>query len=1327
MKNEQFPYQLTEFIKKINAAYDGDPRGDFVMAEDINQVQEALTRVEKSIGIKKENDLSIEDRMAQLKGYSSLKINSVGYFDSLDSENISYVSEVLSKFNIIVLNKYDNKTKELSKIHKIYGRINVLNKSINEIQIQIGEWQNNGAKGIYIDNLNLDSRVKEINIYKSVLEKNLEVIISGDISKLLTNELSDYNPRNEEFPFEKETTLVIKSFGYNSKRIGSNYLSQEEIMNNLYPLVKKIKGKQLKIFGMSETPNRDSFNFVQALGLMMSIDFLYTGISSGSQINNLPYSYDTHNIVGQWKTNKPEIFSNGGRIYRIVSGGSIEIDSNNKVYYPGLTIASDTINWIAETVDGRTNKIASIPPNRLTTYDIKKIVDLINSSSDDIVIKPNKIDSDEASGILPESIGASHMVLNVIHAINKKNNVNTIQKQYIEDSAILNLSSNKLIGDIETERLLKNAVNSINKSSTGAPTTAEDHKNFINIPYAIITNLKGSGTINYATFNGEEASFRNATIGNTLTSNKIVVENKLTSPDAEIGTLKSNVITVSKIEGIQSLKVENLEAANIGALVISAIDAKISSGYFNSIVTESLKSKTIVSDIISATTSFADFSDTDKAKINSLITNSITSQYGFFNELFTGLINTDKIEITSDTGVLNINSDTIKIYDAPGKKQQSDIRILIGNLSEATGNLDDYGFMALDSTGKNKIFDHTGVYEGGIHKDSITTDKIKDNSVTGGKIKHDSIIVEHLQGKIITGDWIAGETISGDKIIGKSITAKELAALSIETEHLQSNIIESNHIRSNVIESKHIKSGSILTSHLKVGFEINLMKDGMDSFEQYKPGRIELNELNKDVLTYVQTEDSFEGEKSLRAFSLSNNIHMHIGKKIGISNYLNENKMFAFSSFIRTPSHSDDTKIKLGFMLTSEDKENEYVLDDNFTSIKTTYKRYSFILKNSIGYTHITPIVVFESSNDTIIMDALQVEAIDAEGEISPWRTTATTIISGDSITTGKVNAKHIKIGEGTIFGDGNVIEITDTGLTAHASKDKNASIGADGIVINGGAFKLNGGQGRQTISIDGDKGITVGSLSSKVIIDNNRGFRIHNIEKDEVVFDINPSTQNLRFSGAAEFFTPGSPETSITFQEQQDEIKAQHEEAMRQAEKLQTQEETLAAQQKLIKEQEEEIKKEKQKILEQQKEIGKERMLRLMGANNQRFTLSLELKVGYSSYNERNENFLYVHGYELDEDYRFINADVPGQLYSPYEDTYYEIKNQQLDLTETPLNTPGYIIWDNTRKELDFIYMDSKIDDNLNVEQEWIKTKKVPNFDFNESVFVIGEAMKGA
>lgn len=1324
MADNLYPKNYTRFTDKRDAKYDGDPTGDFVLAEHINYIQDAVSRIERSIGIKRNQEETIEERLSNTENLNILKVEEIGYFEDVSSRSRNYLLSLFSMYPIILLNNDNLLDSDIANASKIYGVVNTKNKDLSLIQNEISNWKNKGAKGIFIKDINKSLRQDEIDIINSVYQESLKLIVSGDISKLIENTESQYNPEMVRIPFEENTIFAIKDFGYSSKINGEGFISKDIIMNQLVPLVLKIKNIGGDVLGFSEIKNKKQYNFVQTLGLILSVDYLSLGRSGGDLISSPPYNYNWETIIASWKSNNPTIFYENNEIYRIIPKGKLVIKQNNEVEIEGFEVSSDRISWISNTIEGNSIINGSISPNKLSTYDIEKIVDLLNSSSGDISINPDKINIDEDGGNLPTNIPSSNMYKNVIEAVNKKNNINTLESQKIEYSAIKSLKSSQLEGDISKEQLVFNVVQAINASSTNSSVLPE---NFINIPYADITNIRGTGQVDYTTILGGTASFGEAAVEGTLTSKNITNTDLITSPNATIDSLVSDTIKATSITGVDILNVRELNADNLQSEIIESVKARIEFGDFNQIVTESLKSGAVVSEIISATTNFNDLTVADQGKINDLISNSITAQYGFFEELATGVINTDKLEISSNNSALTIKSDTMKVYSALDSLNQRKLRVILGNLSEMTNTNDEYGFMVLGDDGTSKIFDHTGIYEAGIHDNVISSNKVQDNAITEDKIKHDSIIVDHLRGGIITGNWIHGETITGDKITANAITAEKLHSLSIDTRHLNATIIEGGHIKGSAIEARHIKAGAITTEKLNVGFETNIIKSGVDSFEQIRTGKFE---TGTDIEANVTTDYPFEGNKSLEAYSYEPNGNLELGSSVSIANYINmdsEKDSFGFSAYIRRGAGEPSVGIRLGFKLSNiSDTTEEYVYSD-LMSIGNSYKRYSFILNNLKDYSYITPIINFTSTNDTIYIDATQLEAMAPGAEISPWGTTSTTEISGDNITTGRIDSQFIKIGDNTLFGDGDIIELSNAGIYVNSTQGS-INIGSGGINVTGGAFTLTGGQGSQNVSIDGNKGITTENSKVKIDVDSNKGFRITNKETQQVIMDVNPTTGKLRFSGSAEFLSKDEKTMSVDFYEQQEEIERQRLEEERQAKELKTQEETIAAQEKIIQEEKQKVAQQQQEIIERKREIAKERMLKKVNASDKNYSLNLEMKVGYNSYSTTSAKSLYFHGYKLNESTsQYELADVDGQLISPYgSEPDYIIPKQSLDLSGVPAGTSGYIIWNNTenKKELDFIYLKSTIDNELNATQKWIKTKSDPNFDFNESVFVIGEVV---
>ena len=766
MKRNEFPYQLTEFINKINARYDGDPLGDYVMAEDMNEVQEAISRIEKALGIRK-STLSIEDRLEQLNTFTPVQVPQIGYFESLETENTNYKEEIVQRYEFLILNRVSDLTKELSE-KKVYGQVNASGLSLEDIQNQIVQWKQRGVVGIYLNNLDKETRAEEESIVRSVTQEGLDLIVYGNTLKLLTNTVNSYNPEGIPLSFKENTKFVFKDFGYDNQLIQSDV-----VMSQLLPIVRLVRQNRHELIAFTDARRKEIYNSVHTLSILLGFDYHYWGIAGGSTFERLPYTYNWPLMLSDWKTKDPQIFFIENHLERHLLNGTITFSETEGVSFYGIQTSSDGIEWLKETIPGESIEKGTLPPDRLKTYDVDRIVRLINEAPENVRINPTKIDSDDADVFLPRHIPASHMIQNVIEAINKKNNINSPEKQMIEEFAIKSVSAHKITGSIERAQLIENTIRAINQSSTNF---GDSEPLYIDVPYADITNLRGRGQLDFSEILSESATFTDASVTNVLSTTNIDNELMITSAEAEIGFIKADRIEVARLEGLESLYVPEIEADNMETLVLQAIEAHVDQGYFNNIVTKSLESKVVISEIIYATTNFAELSDIDKASISSLVSSIIVAEYAFIGDLQAGTINTDNIQLVSDSGLMNIHGDTFKVYSYPDENNVRNLRVLIGHLEEVTGNKEDYGFVALSKDGQTRILDHTGVYEGGIHKDAVTEETIKDQSVTGGKIKYESIEVDHLVGKIIKGDWIDGKTITSRHIVANAITAEELDA-----------------------------------------------------------------------------------------------------------------------------------------------------------------------------------------------------------------------------------------------------------------------------------------------------------------------------------------------------------------------------------------------------------------------------------------------------------------------------------------------------------------------------------------------------------------------
>ena len=108
-----FPEQPTTFIDKRNAAYDGDPEGDFVLAEHINELQDAIGRVEEAIGVYVPPGVGLAKRIESLENLKPMRAESVGYFPGDLGPDTTHIESVLSNYNSVVLKAQSGNTKQI--------------------------------------------------------------------------------------------------------------------------------------------------------------------------------------------------------------------------------------------------------------------------------------------------------------------------------------------------------------------------------------------------------------------------------------------------------------------------------------------------------------------------------------------------------------------------------------------------------------------------------------------------------------------------------------------------------------------------------------------------------------------------------------------------------------------------------------------------------------------------------------------------------------------------------------------------------------------------------------------------------------------------------------------------------------------------------------------------------------------------------------------------------------------------------------------------------------------------------------------------------------
>lgn len=1124
-----FPTTYTEFKDKRNASYDGDPQGDYVLAEHMNTVQDAIELIERAIGLAPNSNKALADRIKDLESVQAMRVPAVGYFAGALGSDTSYLVSILSQYQTILLSERSGVTAAViaqlkEKNTTIYGQVNGLN-SLTLIQNEIGAWKTVGAQGIYLMNLGEDAsptRSGEQDILSSIEQAGMKVFIeSTQIERLIDDAaVASYNPAGDVLIFPKDTTLQLDNFAYNQRAY-----TGLQLMNTTKPLIEAIRAKGLKIAGFAHATNQDVFNYVQATALLFGLDVLHNGPTEGYTIENRSPVYNWPSYLMNWKTTAPLIFREGNALYRDIPNGRIWLYDDLSIKIDGYELDSTLINWYNNTIPGSAIQEGSIEPGKLSTYDIQRIVELLNNSNENIQINSTKIKADEGGGGLPINIPSSNMMQNVIEAINKKNNIDTPNTWTIENWAIESLDAAKLTGDLKKDQIKTHVIAAINESS--------DTTNYIDVPKIKTIDMTSTGTIDANVIVSDNGTIRAVNVTEALSAFDATVRNYFTGNEGEFYKLYVEQLTVDKLMGLKELHVETLTADNMGALVLSAIDANITNGTFVNIVTQALKADSIKTDLITALNSITDKQITNTGLFGTAVIDDASIKSVSAGKLTAGSINTALINLSSPAGHLNINDSTMKIYDDLDAQGQRKLRVLIGDLSSlgTVATKDKYGMVVLGEDGSTRLYDNTGVYNAGLHNNVISENKIQDDAISERVIQAGAIITEHLQAGIINADKIGADAILAKHILAGEITGGKIAGETITGGNIKAGAIQAGHIEAGSITATQIAANSITADKLTIGFLANLIRDGYDSFEQSEVGNFKGVILAGTAPGVITKDWSFDGDKSfyLMGNSASNRVRLAVSNLDYTIPVMPGNKYFV-SAYVKTNSISN-VPLTLGLAFNTNVVQTSTIQSITKSS---RVSRISYVFTAPTGALRASVVLGVEATNVGVWFDCLQVEEMtEGQTEAGFWKSTATTKIDGANITTGYIDASHIHIGGGTLFGtNSDIIDITDEGIKAK-SQTGWAMLNSKGIEIVGGAFNLTSGTlGQNSVTINGKEGITTETSLNRIEMNATTGFRIIDKAGDKVLLDTDPQTGAVRIAGSLRIYDKDNPAMSWSMQD---------------------------------------------------------------------------------------------------------------------------------------------------------------------------------------------------
>lgn len=1196
---KRFPEVFTHFEDKTDARYQGDPNGDYVMAEHVNSVQDAVMAIERYLGIQPNSDATLMERVRHLEAFSSFSVPTYHWYNTLPT-NPSIIKNTLARWDNIIISSPSQAFLGIleSLTQPIYMVLNA-QVALSVFQTNAGLAKTRGFKGVLIGDFDkLTTRAAQQSLLNSLADQDLQIIIQTINPNQLfsTERFGDYNVGQVELNFPKGTQLLLEGFGYKGTFNSISYLN-----NTVYPIVQQAKSRGIKLIGMGEPTEQKPYNFFQTAALLFGLDGIYNGKMNGTTYNEEPPYYHWYAPLVNWRTDDLVILYEPGKLSRRVTNGEIVLEDTGVARVQGQSIDAGFIEWSNQTVPGSAIVNYSIDPIKISSYDIKRIIDQLNNSNNDIMIDITKVNMGEDGG-LPGSIPAKNMQAHVIEAINKKVNQFSDETDQIIGEAIQSLDAEKLYGHIRRELFQEYSIPAINAT--------DSLTNYINHVYGRFQNLNVPGTIDAGHLQAISVGAQTVNATDAISTRDLLTAGYHYGYQGEYERLYVEWLTAEKLDGLKYLHVENLTADNIGALVLTAVEAFIDEGHFQSIVTKSLEAETIQAQLITALNLIVDHQITNSALIGEgtiLDAHILSLDAGKLNA---GVINTAHVNLMSESGALLLQDDHLRIYDEIDSGGDRRLRVALGEVSDiasdfrvaitsleteierlnvevakqATDKLKEpflsqigqreseldalleeeqralaensvdkqYGLVVLGKDGTTRLFDNTGVYNAGLHNNVISDRNLQDSAVGERVIAAHSISAQKIQADAIIARHIAADTINAFHILSDEIVARHIHTDAIESRHISASTIDAVHLNANIIDSKHIRAGVIDASRLKVGDFANLMQDGYDSFEQEPEGTflgITIAGAPQATIT-KRTNNSVQGEAwsydGIKALKLSGNTPTNrialMKSDIDYTIMLNAGQEYIVSAYINTYATSQ-VPVTIGMTF---NKDHPDVISESMYITKD-FGNDRIFLRFTVPNDVLRGAVVLgvESTNVEVFFDGIQVERRQINTDFpelsqtkpTEWKTTSLTRIDGDSIQTGYIDARHIHIGNGTVFGnrdaDASIIDITDEGIKAYAGDRSTNSIryamlNSKGLEIVGGAFTLEGGTLQNSIRIDGTEGIKVENLNSLITLNTTEGFRIVNKLSEQVLFDIDSQTGDLRLSGSAKFYASDSTEMSL-------------------------------------------------------------------------------------------------------------------------------------------------------------------------------------------------------
>ncbi|KAA0751538.1 hypothetical protein DN401_23230 [Bacillus sp. BF2-3] len=847
-----FPVPYSEFVRKKDAQYDGDPNGDYVMSEDVNELQESIEQIERVINFKelgstvsdalnkKVDKAAISDFGSPLfVGYRGASINT---YDSIEKRinAFSYIPHVMiNKEESTNFNFFIDEVKKSGTL--LYGIINYPNVVLNNIEADITWFESKGFHGVLLSNFGFENgwnRSQQNQILQYIHTKGMAAVITGEIETTLFNKPHKNNPQQEDLKTSKDDIYLAQDvFVLNGAK--NNPIVIPSVVFNLNKAQKE-RGIQIFVEDTADASNDN--NKLYLYGKMLSTLYNLDGYSLVPQsryaLNEKVERYLHGFELGKWKAQNPVYVEEATATSRSFSKGSLVFDKvKNECYIKGVGLNPSIYTWQDKQIPGSAIDFASAIYG---SEGVETLVDAINDNNH--LIHYSKIAGLTGSGATPDSIKDT-----VIRAIN--NSPAAVSKNgpggydaiagndFLHGGVIDYIDAGSIkSGVLNIEAIKTNIIEAIN-AYIG---TAKINTAVIGELSAehIAANVIDAINIYASNISAGQAKINNAVIGE-LSADKIkgaVIEavnlyaGEAVIDSAKIGQLDADHIKAAVIEAINasietavidSAKIGTLTASHIKGMVVEAINLYAGQAKIDAAQIGALKAENISAGLIEALEISAGSADFDRLQASVIEAINASIEHAFIDGAIIGEGTVDSAQIAdgsiTDAKIVSLTAAKIKAgtidtslvtLQGPGARLKiTNNRLQVFDdqatpierisLGDVNGDGSEFGFRVRGADGTTILLDHNGVREEGITDGAITNKKIENGAVDNDKVLQNSL--------------------QGDRLVVDAITAREIAAKSVNANHLQVGAIVagSGVIEKGAIGEAEIAQASITDAHIK--------------------------------------------------------------------------------------------------------------------------------------------------------------------------------------------------------------------------------------------------------------------------------------------------------------------------------------------------------------------------------------------------------------------------------------------------------------------------------------------------------------------------------